>query len=149
MPVPHSDNMYSEMGHDGASVSDDDRDDALSPTDGYFHASGTSVAASSQPFIPGQGHLPQQRHQWTSSNVPVVPNVLVEDPTLQTDESADKAKEAKAELERSMNNGSRHASSKRAPYFMTHAEQAASASTCGTTSASAHASSAAYVGNAT
>ncbi|QPG93719.1 hypothetical protein C2857_001999 [Epichloe festucae Fl1] len=103
--------MYSEMGHDGASVSDDDRDDALSPTDGYFHASGTSVAASSQPFIPGQGHLPQQRHQWTSSNVPVVPNVLVEDPTLQTDESADKAKEAKAELERSMNNGSRRKSS--------------------------------------
>ncbi|UNI16156.1 hypothetical protein JDV02_002622 [Purpureocillium takamizusanense] len=91
MPAPYSDNMYSDMGQD---ASDDERD-ALSPTDGYFHASASSDAASSSAF----GHQPEQ-HRRTSSNVPSVPNVLVEDPTLR-DQGA-KAREA--EQERQINN---------------------------------------------
>ncbi|KAG5662223.1 hypothetical protein KAF25_004462 [Fusarium avenaceum] len=53
MPAPYSDNLYS--------ADSDDEPDALSPTDGYFHASESSSRS-------GQ-------------NVPHVPNVLVEDPT--------------------------------------------------------------------
>ncbi|KAF4961016.1 hypothetical protein FGADI_531 [Fusarium gaditjirri] len=55
MPAPYSDNLYS--------ADSDDEPDALSPTDGYFHASSESSSSRS-----GQ-------------NVPRVPNVLVEDPT--------------------------------------------------------------------
>ncbi|EXK34977.1 hypothetical protein FOMG_10285 [Fusarium oxysporum f. sp. melonis 26406] len=55
MPAPYSDNLYS--------ADSDDEPDALSPTDGYFHASSESSSSRS-----GQ-------------NVPHVPNVLVEDPT--------------------------------------------------------------------
>ncbi|KAF4957067.1 hypothetical protein FSARC_11413 [Fusarium sarcochroum] len=51
MPAPYSDNLYS--------ADTDDEPDALSPTDGYFHASSAS----------------------SSSRSPHVPNVLVEDPT--------------------------------------------------------------------
>lgn len=118
MPAPYSDNMYSDMGHDAASASAsgddrDNRDDALSPTDGYFHASETSDAASSSHHVPGQQYPGvsqhhQQQPQRTSSNVPVVPNVLVEDPTLQ-DKGAAKAKEA--EEERWINNAPSRASS--------------------------------------
>ncbi|KAF4451347.1 hypothetical protein F53441_5613 [Fusarium austroafricanum] len=52
MPAPYSDNLYS--------AESDDEPDALSPTDGYFHASSESSSGS---------------------GVPNVPNVLVEDPT--------------------------------------------------------------------
>lgn len=62
MPAPYSDNLYSA----------DDESEALSPTDGYFHAS----SASSRPR-------------------PLVPNILVEDPTLASRES--KAWEAERE----------------------------------------------------
>ncbi|KAF5659622.1 hypothetical protein FDENT_13886 [Fusarium denticulatum] len=55
MPAPYSDNLYS--------ADSDDEPDALSPTDGYFHASSESSSSRSGP------------------NVPHVPNVLVEDPT--------------------------------------------------------------------
>ncbi|KAJ6440790.1 ankyrin repeat-containing protein [Purpureocillium lavendulum] len=96
MPAPYSDNMYSDMGQD---ASDDERD-ALSPTDGYFHASASSDAASSSAL----GRQPDQQHQRTSSNVPSVPNVLVEDPTLR-DQGA-KAREA--EQERQINNAADH-----------------------------------------
>ncbi|CAM1509337.1 Fc.00g030760.m01.CDS01 [Cosmosporella sp. VM-42] len=72
MPAPYSDNLYS--------ADSDDEPDALSPTDGYFHASSTSDAASSS------------HHRHTSS-VPIVPNVLVEDPSL----PENKAREAEAE----------------------------------------------------
>ncbi|RGP76034.1 hypothetical protein FLONG3_5425 [Fusarium longipes] len=51
MPAPYSDNLYS--------ADSDDEPDALSPTDGYFHASSES----------------------SSSRSPQVPNVFVEDPT--------------------------------------------------------------------
>ncbi|KAM0201718.1 hypothetical protein ACHAPA_003813 [Fusarium lateritium] len=54
MPAPYSDNLYS--------ADSDDEPDALSPTDGYFHASESSSSRS-------------------GLNVPRVPNVLVEDPT--------------------------------------------------------------------
>lgn len=63
MPAPYSDNLYSA----------DDESEALSPTDGYFHA---SSASSSRPR-------------------PLVPNILVEDPTLASRES--KAWEAERE----------------------------------------------------
>ncbi|KAM6526207.1 hypothetical protein FSOLCH5_002335 [Fusarium solani] len=62
MPAPYSDNLYSA----------DDESEALSPTDGYFHASSTS-----------------------SRPRPLVPNILVEDPTLASRES--KAWEAERE----------------------------------------------------
>ncbi|SPJ83985.1 uncharacterized protein FTOL_10501 [Fusarium torulosum] len=54
MPAPYSDNLYS--------ADSDNEPDALSPTDGYFHASESSSSRS-------------------GLNVPHVPNVLVEDPT--------------------------------------------------------------------
>ncbi|EFY99298.1 hypothetical protein MAA_05356 [Metarhizium robertsii ARSEF 23] len=121
MPAPYADNIYSDMGHDAASAAGDDRenhDEALSPTDGYFHASESSGAASSSHHVPDrpyqqhpavtwQQHHQLQQPQRTPSHVPVVPNVLVEDPTLRH-ESATKAKEA--EEERWINNGSSQAS---------------------------------------
>ncbi|KAF9772243.1 hypothetical protein IL306_010024 [Fusarium sp. DS 682] len=55
MPAPYSDNLYS--------ADSDDEPNALSPTDGYFHASSESSSSRA-----GQ-------------NVPHVPNVFVEDPT--------------------------------------------------------------------
>ncbi|KAK4140919.1 uncharacterized protein C8A04DRAFT_14553 [Dichotomopilus funicola] len=54
----------------------------LSPTDGYF---GTGTQESPSPVVP------------TSSNVPYVPNVLVEDPSLHRDSPDGKAKEAEQE----------------------------------------------------
>lgn len=97
MPAPYSDNMYSDGGQSAAAAGDDSRDDALSPTDGYFHASGTSDAASSQQFAyQGQQDQQDQQHRRTSSSVPAVPNVMVEDPTLQ-DKAALKAREAEQE----------------------------------------------------
>lgn len=63
MPAPYSDNLYSAVDSD---PEDDDTnqndDDALSPTDGYFHAQDSS---------------PSRTHE-----TPYVPNVLVEDPTV-------------------------------------------------------------------
>lgn len=56
MPAPYSDNLYSALDSDP----EDDHDDALSPTDGYFHAQDSSP----------------------SHETPYVPNILVEDPTL-------------------------------------------------------------------
>ncbi|KAH6877270.1 hypothetical protein B0T10DRAFT_413523 [Thelonectria olida] len=77
MPAPYSDNLYSTA----ADLSDDDAD-ALSPTDGYFHASSQSQhdqpASSSHHFVPRR------------------PNVFVEDPTVAGPSSA-KAREADLE----------------------------------------------------
>lgn len=82
MPVPYSDNLYSAVS------SDNEQDaDALSPTDGYFHASSSSNVASPSP------------HQRTSSNVPRVPNVLVEDPSLQGNAKAREAEEERLNSE--------------------------------------------------
>jgi hypothetical protein len=146
MPAPYSDNMYSDMGQDAASAAGDDRDDALSPTDGYFHASETSDAASSWQHVPGHGQQnpdeSQQQHRPTWSNVPSVPNVLVEDPTLQ-DKSAAKAKEA--EEERWINNTTAHASAGGASAFAPHTGSSVVSSE---THGAASASSAAYAGNA-
>ncbi|KAL7948227.1 hypothetical protein V8C42DRAFT_245163 [Trichoderma barbatum] len=87
MPAPYSDNLYS--GDDNPW--DDEQDDALSPADGYFHASsGLEDAQTSSPS-------PPVRQQRQSANVPFVPNVMVEDPTLNEDRAAAKAREAEAE----------------------------------------------------
>lgn len=95
MPAPYSDNLYSNL-DSGLSnpVSDDanNEQDALSPTDGYFHAS----------TIPGYSSAPSTEtasssHRRQSSNVPFVPNVLVEDPTMQGS-IADKAREAAQQI---------------------------------------------------
>ncbi|KAF7546017.1 hypothetical protein G7046_g9427 [Stylonectria norvegica] len=83
MPAPYSDNLYSAVDSDD----DEATADALSPTDGYFHASSSSDAAS---FSHQQQH---HQHHRASSNVPLVPNVLVEDPSL----PGNKAREAEAE----------------------------------------------------
>ncbi|KAF4462472.1 hypothetical protein FALBO_10713 [Fusarium albosuccineum] len=84
MPAPYSDNLYS-------ADSSDDEPDALSPTDGYFHASssGSGAVSSSSP---------------SRLNVPHVPNVLVEDPTLPSRES--KARELERERNLSSTGGS-------------------------------------------
>ncbi|PTB41267.1 hypothetical protein M441DRAFT_138552 [Trichoderma asperellum CBS 433.97] len=89
MPAPYSDNLYS--GHDNPWEDEQQHDDssALSPADGYFHASSSGLdeaATSSQPSPARQ-----------SSSVPFVPNVMVEDPTLQEDRAAAKAREAAEE----------------------------------------------------
>lgn len=88
MPAPYSDNLYS--GDDNPW--EDDQNDALSPADGYFHASssGLEEAATSSPS-------PPVRQQRQSANVPFVPNVMVEDPTLNEDRAAAKAREAEEE----------------------------------------------------
>ncbi|KAM5382858.1 hypothetical protein ACJZ2D_002249 [Fusarium nematophilum] len=77
MPAPYSDNLYS-------GDASDDEPDALSPTDGYFHASSSGDASSSS-----------RNHHHHRLNVPHVPNVLVEDPTVQSRES--KAREVERE----------------------------------------------------
>ncbi|KAH7149800.1 hypothetical protein B0J13DRAFT_275018 [Dactylonectria estremocensis] len=87
MPSPYSDNLYS------AADSSDDEADALSPTDGYFHASSDLASSSS--------HLQSPFHR-SAGSVPRVPNVFVEDPTLP--DPGSKAREAEAE--RSLNSGS-------------------------------------------
>ncbi|KAK7424222.1 hypothetical protein QQZ08_008710 [Neonectria magnoliae] len=81
MPSPYSDNLYS------AADPSDDEADALSPTDGYFHASSPDPASSSS-----HSHGPYHR---SAASVPRVPNVFVEDPTWAGPGS--KAREAEAE----------------------------------------------------
>ncbi|KAL6860967.1 hypothetical protein J3F83DRAFT_310110 [Trichoderma novae-zelandiae] len=90
MPAPYSDNLYS--GDDNPWDDEHEQNDALSPTDGYFHASssGLEEAATSSP-------VPPVRQQRQSASVPFVPNVMVEDPTLQEDRAAAKAREAEEE----------------------------------------------------
>lgn len=97
MPAPYSDNLYS--GDDNPWAEDEqqqqndeqqhDDSSALSPADGYFHASssGPEEAATSS------SHYTSRQ----SSSVPFVPNVMVEDPTLQEDRAAAKAREAAEE----------------------------------------------------
>lgn len=82
MPAPYYDNLYS--------ADSDDEPDAFSPTDGYFHASADANPASASPHSPSSSSSPR-------SNVPHVPNVFVEDPTLPSRES--KAREARSESE--------------------------------------------------
>lgn len=99
MPAPYSDNLYS--GDDNPWMQDelqqnDEQNDeqhddasALSPADGYFHASSSGLeeaATSSSHYTSRQ-----------SSSVPFVPNVMVEDPTLHEDRAAAKAREAAEE----------------------------------------------------
>ncbi|KAI5457308.1 hypothetical protein BGZ63DRAFT_428024 [Mariannaea sp. PMI_226] len=93
MPAPYADNLYST-----AELSDDEVD-ALSPTDGYFHASsqqvqGPSLSSSSPP--PPQPETSSQQPSFHHSipNVPRRSNVLVEDPTL--DGPAAKDREAQS-----------------------------------------------------
>ncbi|KAH0495486.1 hypothetical protein TgHK011_009035 [Trichoderma gracile] len=90
MPAPYSDDLYS--GGDNPWDEEQEQHDALSPTDGYFHASssGLEEAATSSPS-------PPVRQQRQSASVPFVPNVMVEDPTLQEDRAAAKAREAEEE----------------------------------------------------
>ena len=115
MPAPYSDNMYSEDSGQGG------RDDALSPTDGYFHASEALDTASPTPA----GTNPQQHNdeQRTSSNVPAVPDVLVEDPTLHDKRAA---KAAEAERERLLNTEQRNDTS---PHSTSSSQAHASAGT--------------------
>ncbi|KAH7160640.1 hypothetical protein EDB81DRAFT_321617 [Dactylonectria macrodidyma] len=80
MPSPYSDNLYS------AADPSDDEADALSPTDGYFHASSDLASSSSHPQSP---------FHRSAGSVPRVPNVFVEDPTLL--DPGSKAREAEAE----------------------------------------------------
>ncbi|EGR46087.1 uncharacterized protein TRIREDRAFT_67035 [Trichoderma reesei QM6a] len=75
MPAPYSDDLYS--GDDNPWGEEQEHNDALSPTDGYFHASSSGLEEA--------------------ATVPFVPNVMVEDPTLQEDRAAAKAREAEEE----------------------------------------------------
>ncbi|KAL7928862.1 hypothetical protein V8C35DRAFT_316956 [Trichoderma chlorosporum] len=91
MPAPYSDNLYSGDDNPWDDAHNDNDADALSPADGYFHASsGLEEAQTSSPS-------PPVRQQRQSANVPFVPNVMVEDPTLHEDRAAAKAKEAEEE----------------------------------------------------
>ncbi|KAH6605021.1 hypothetical protein Trco_006728 [Trichoderma cornu-damae] len=111
MPAPYSDNLYSGgdddndndngngIGNDWA----DEQDDALSPADGYFHASSSgldeSTTSSSARPVQHHHHYHHHHHQQQRqlSSVPFVPNVMVEDPTLREDQAAAKAREAEEE----------------------------------------------------
>ncbi|KAK4153876.1 hypothetical protein C8A00DRAFT_14938 [Chaetomidium leptoderma] len=75
--------MDTNTGSGGAVDAEDPH--LFSPTDGYF---GTSMGASSGPVVPA------------SSNVPHVPNVFVEDPSLQRSTAEGKAREAEQESRR-------------------------------------------------
>ncbi|TEA10089.1 hypothetical protein C8034_v010751 [Colletotrichum sidae] len=107
MPAPYSDNLYSADDSDvdvDVDVADDDLAAHLSPTDGYFHSTSSSA---------GDLYPPQQQHQQqvydfprdnvtdatlpTSAGVPHVPNVLVQDPSLQKGASSSKDREAREE----------------------------------------------------
>jgi hypothetical protein len=137
MPAPYSDNLYSadtfedeeneqeylqeQHGEVGGQQFAQD-DDALSPTDGYFHNSSSStedVAGQQQPLShadPSQHPQAPQHQRPASSNVPNVPNVLVEDPTLRGQNASAKAREA--EQERLLNNPD-HSSSHHTSYPQT------------------------------
>ncbi|KAF7543201.1 hypothetical protein G7Z17_g10927 [Cylindrodendrum hubeiense] len=80
MPSPYSDNLYSAVDSSG------DEADALSPTDGYFHASSDPASSSSHPQGP---------YHRSAASVPRVPNVFVEDPNFQ--DPGAKVREAEAE----------------------------------------------------
>ena len=104
MPAPYSDNLYS--GDDD----NEEQQDAFSPTDGYFHASSSPSDASAPHDGVDSPRSPQ--HQRASDQVPRVPNVLVEDPTLREQQAGAKAREA--EEERRLNNP-QHSSSSTLP----------------------------------
>ncbi|KAK4236443.1 hypothetical protein C8A03DRAFT_16913 [Achaetomium macrosporum] len=74
--------MDEEEGVGFGNVVDDEDPHALSPTDGYF---GTATDTPSGTAVP------------TQSSVPYVPNVLVEDPSLQRSTAESKAREAEQE----------------------------------------------------
>lgn len=83
MPAPYSDNLYS--------VDSDDDVDAFSPTDGYFRASARHDSELTPPSVISPSS-PSPR-----SNVPHVPNILVEDPTIVSRDS--KVHEARRQSE--------------------------------------------------
>ena len=132
MPAPYSDNPYSDpdpdqvsphgqQDADGADAADDVDAQALSPSDGYFHATG------SQDSIPAVSSQPQQQHQ--SSTVPYVPNVLVEDPTLR-DKDGSQSKATEAERERLLNTSSDpHPASSHQPFAPSPSTSAATSAT--------------------
>jgi hypothetical protein len=110
MPAPYSDDLYSSYAADAEAEAEagvsagagahanaaanadampdsNDLDEALSPSDGYFHAS------SSSDVVPSP-HASHSAHP----NVPFVPNVLVEDPSLRQAQAGEaKAREAAEE----------------------------------------------------
>lgn len=105
MPAPYSDNLYSALDD-----SDNEQEDALSPADGYFHASSSlDAASSSQQEFSGQSWY--HHHH---SSVPSVPNVLVEDPTQRDNDANAKAREA--EEERRLNSQQERSSSPSTAY---------------------------------
>lgn len=79
MPVPYSDNLYSALSDSEPEDVDDNpnHDDALSPTDGYFHTQNSSPSHAVD-FSP----TPRAQDSSPEHETPYVPNVLVEDPTL-------------------------------------------------------------------
>lgn len=113
MPAPYSDNLYSADDSD-FEVPDDDLDVHLSPTDGYFQSS----SSSADNLYPPQQEQELQQHQYhrrdhttdnvtdatlpTSAGVPHVPNVLVQDPSLQQQQKSSK-KDTEAREETRLN----------------------------------------------
>ncbi|AEO61543.1 hypothetical protein MYCTH_2311792 [Thermothelomyces thermophilus ATCC 42464] len=77
-----TDAVVASVDHDTGVAGEEEDPHVFSPTDGYF---GTAPGASSGTLAPA------------SSNVPHVPNVLVEDPSLQRDDAEGKAAEAARE----------------------------------------------------
>lgn len=84
MPAPYADNLYSTT-----DLSDDEVD-ALSPTDGYFHASSQRVegSSSSSPQPPPASASSHPPFHHSIPDVPRRSNVLVEDPNLAGDPAA-------------------------------------------------------------
>lgn len=94
MATLDNEELYAHSDHGGDGDLSIDEDLALSPADGYFGASSLPhVDGVSQP----DGHVSRPGPPM-SANVPIVPNVMVEDPTLRQDAAAEaKAREAAEE----------------------------------------------------
>ncbi|KAK6226404.1 hypothetical protein QIS74_02451 [Colletotrichum tabaci] len=106
MPAPYSDNLYSANDSDSDQTPDDDLDDHLSPTDGYFQSSTSSSAAAAiyPPQQQAHGHYSQDdviaaTTFPTSAGVPHVPNVLIQDPSLRLQQEASYSSASKKDRE--------------------------------------------------
>ncbi|KAL0940595.1 uncharacterized protein CTRU02_203357 [Colletotrichum truncatum] len=102
MPAPYSDNLYSVDDSDFEAPDNDNLDAHLSPTDGYFQNSSSSAGNLYPPQQEQDDDLEDRDNVTsttlpTSAGVPHVPNVLVQDPSLQKGAPSSKDREAREE----------------------------------------------------
>lgn len=92
MSAESDDDLYSDDAHSGSAMEEEAQEqDVISPTDGYFRGTADAEQDSPAQSQPRSAHRP-------THETPHVPDVLVEDPTLQQPSSAKEA-EARQEAE--------------------------------------------------